>query len=186
LPPTSQLFALLSADELRHRHGVFDPQFESVKHSSYEHPPGPTRPSQGKQRPFAPAVHSESDEQVVAMSDGHTVPAGPMQWGYGWPGGAGPRCVGQQAGAARWLRGTSASPTGAVPASTKVGSQGIGAVAPDEPLPVALVPEPTVVPALVIVPALPPISHSLRGGKRDHIALEGRIGLQDLRGVDAN
>jgi hypothetical protein len=34
LPATSQTFALLSVDELRQRHGVFDPQFESVKHSS--------------------------------------------------------------------------------------------------------------------------------------------------------
>src|SRR5271165_6872539 len=31
-----------------------------------------------------------------------------------------------------------------------------GAEAPDEPLPVAVVPEPAVVPALLIVPALPP------------------------------
>jgi hypothetical protein len=58
------MFALLSEGEVRQRHGVFDGQFESVKHSSYEHPPGPTRPSLGKQRPLAPPAHVESDEQI--------------------------------------------------------------------------------------------------------------------------
>jgi hypothetical protein len=92
----SQTFALLSVDELRQRHGVLAPQFESVKHSSYEHPPGPTRPSQGKQRPFTPAVHWESEEQLE-----HIVPA---------QDGPGPRCEGQDAGVLRCWRGTFASP----------------------------------------------------------------------------
>jgi hypothetical protein len=60
--------ALLSVDELRQRQGVSDPQFESVKHSSYEHPPGPTKPSNGKQRPFTPLVQSESDKQPPASA----------------------------------------------------------------------------------------------------------------------
>jgi len=34
LPPTSHAFALLSADELRQRQGVRDPQFESVKRAT--------------------------------------------------------------------------------------------------------------------------------------------------------
>ena len=70
LPPMSHIFALLSVDEPRQRHGVLVPQSESVEHSSYEHPPGETRPSQGKQRPFTPAVHCESEEQVVGMPAG--------------------------------------------------------------------------------------------------------------------
>jgi hypothetical protein len=66
LPPRSQTFALLSDDELRQRQAAFDPQFESVVQSSYEQPPGPTRPSNGKQRPFTPLVQSESDVQPPA------------------------------------------------------------------------------------------------------------------------
>ena len=91
MPPGSQTFALLSDADVRHTQGAPEGQSESVKHWSYEHPPGPTRPSFGKQRPSAPLVHCESDEQPSAMADA-----------YGWVPGAGPRSVGQQDGIARW------------------------------------------------------------------------------------
>jgi hypothetical protein len=70
LPPTLQMFALLSVDELRQIQGVFAPQFESVEHSSYEHPPAVIQPSAsgGKQRPFSPPVHWESEEHVKARA----------------------------------------------------------------------------------------------------------------------
>jgi hypothetical protein len=55
--------------ERRHTHGVPDPQVESVKHSSYEHPPALTKPSQGKQRPFIPALHWLSDEQAFSKPE---------------------------------------------------------------------------------------------------------------------
>ena len=91
MPPGSHTFALLSEAEVRHTHGAPEGQSESVKHWSYEHPPGPTRPSKGKQRPSAPLVHCESDEQLLAIP----VP-------YGWVPGAGPRSEGQHEGIARW------------------------------------------------------------------------------------
>ena len=70
LPPVSQTLALLSVDELRHMHGVFAAQPESLEHSSYEHPPIATRPLSGKQRPLTPAVHWESEEHVEAREVG--------------------------------------------------------------------------------------------------------------------
>ena len=81
-------------DDPRQMQGVVDPQSESVKHSSYEHPPVPKRISSGKQRPFTPSVHWESEEHAQTPTQ-----AGP-----------GPRCEGQHAGSARWEMGTSASP----------------------------------------------------------------------------
>ena len=61
LPPDTQTFAVSSEGELRQRHGVLDGQFESVKHWSYEHPPTPTSPANGKQRPLTPPSQSASD-----------------------------------------------------------------------------------------------------------------------------
>ncbi len=43
---------------------------------------------------------------------------------------------------ARWLRGTSASPVGTVPASATVSTQATGAIASDEPLPIEPLPDP--------------------------------------------
>jgi hypothetical protein len=91
-------------DEPRQRQGVLAPQSESVKHSSYEHPPGETRPAQGKQRPFFPPVHWESEEQLE-----HIVPA---------QDGPGPRCAGQDAGVLRCWSGTFASPAALGPSET--------------------------------------------------------------------
>lgn len=91
MPPDAHAFALSSDAEVRHTQGAPDGQSESVVHWSYEHPPAPTSPSNGKQRPFEPFVQSESDVQLSAV------------WElYGWVPGAGPRSLGQQAGEARW------------------------------------------------------------------------------------
>jgi hypothetical protein len=109
LPPRTQMFALLSADELRQRQVASGPQSESVKHSSYEQPPGPTRPAKGKQRPFAPAVHCESDVQVEATPDGYGCPAGP-----------GERSEGQQAALGRWKTGARGSASEVVAPSSEV------------------------------------------------------------------
>ncbi len=77
LPPGSQTFGLLSCDELRQMHSVFGPHAKLVKHSSYEQPPRPTSPSSGKQRPFGPALQSESDVQPPAS--GASVEAYPAE-----------------------------------------------------------------------------------------------------------
>src|SRR5450432_1814931 len=117
LPPGAQTFALLSVDELRQTHGVRDGQSASLEQSSYEQPPGPTSPANGKQRPFAPLLHCESDKQATPPST--AIPAVARE--YGWPTGPGPRCE-EQHGEARWFRAMPASSSGGEPASANVGS----------------------------------------------------------------
>ena len=87
----TQTFAPSSDAELRQRHEPPDGQSESVKHSSYEHPPGPTSPPNGKQRPSAPLVQSESLAHPFTSEPEYGCVAGP-----------GARVAGQQAAAARW------------------------------------------------------------------------------------
>jgi hypothetical protein len=90
LPPGSQTFAALSVLDARHSHGVFVAQSESTKHSSYEQPPELMSGSLGKQRPFFPAVQSESDEQPFDCFSG-----------YGCVGGPEPRALGHVTAVAR-------------------------------------------------------------------------------------
>ena len=113
----SHIFALLSVDELRQRQGVLAPQFESVKHSSYEHPPCETRPSQGKQRPFTPSVHWESEEQ--------------LEHGVSTQDGPGPRCEGQDADVLRCWRGTLPLPFPPEPMPPLLGVPPVALAPPD-------------------------------------------------------
>jgi hypothetical protein len=59
------MFGLLSPGAVRQMHGAPEGQSESVKHSSYEHPPDQIRPPYGQQRPSGPWVHCESVVQFV-------------------------------------------------------------------------------------------------------------------------
>jgi hypothetical protein len=141
LPRGAHTFAELSVGEVRQMHGVPDGQSESVEHSSYEQPPGPTMPSNGKQRPLVPLRHCESNEQAT-LSEPVAATPGP----YGWVSGPGARCE-EQHGEARWFRGTPAVAAGGDPASATVDSQdalemGPGAPSPIEPPPAPKPPVP--------------------------------------------
>lgn len=95
--PRRQKFASRDDADGRHSHGSCAGHCESSKHSSYVHdgsgcgPPTPT----GSQRPFLPAVQSQSfpHPTIPPASDGpvHIPPA---------------RCAGQVESEGRWLTGT--------------------------------------------------------------------------------